>query len=64
MTKEPIAKFVAYEPMLRPLGKTVGGGLRLSLEIPESEWEKVTPLMNPLLKNTSLKITIEQDDNQ
>jgi hypothetical protein len=64
MKAEPISKFIAYEPMLKPLSKTVGGGMRLTLEIPESEWEKVISLTNPALRNTTLKVTIEEDNNQ
>jgi hypothetical protein len=52
-------KFIAYEPMLRPLPSTQGGGFRLSLDISEDQFESIKTLFNPNLKSSPLEVTIK-----
>jgi len=61
MKNKPLSRFVAYEPMLRPLGKSTGGGFRLTLEIPESEYQQIKDLNDPSLQNTTLIVEISRE---
>jgi len=55
-TKE--IKFIAYEPILRPLPATQGGGFRLTLDLSEDQYENIKTLLDPSLRNTSLEVRI------
>jgi hypothetical protein len=60
--KENKYVFIAYEPMLKPLGKSLGGGFRLTLEIPESEYPQIKDLNDPSLKNYTLVVEITKQE--
>jgi len=57
-TKKREIKFTAYDPLLRPLPVTQGGGFRLTIDISEDQYDSIKELLNPDLKNTTLKIKI------
>lgn len=56
-------KFEAFEPMLRPLPANQGGGFRLTIDISEDQYDLIKELLNPALKNTSLKVEINLPEN-
>lgn len=55
--------FIAFEPMLRPLPVTQGGGFRLTLDISEDQYENIKVLFNPIFKNDSLHVKIETENS-
>lgn len=58
MKKKKIADFQAFEPIVKPMGRASGGGFRLQVEIPETEFEKIKELNDPRLKNNILRVKI------
>lgn len=52
-------EFIAYNPSLRPLSSTQGGGFTLSVEISENEWPNIKELNNPSLKNKPFLISLK-----
>ena len=57
-----ISKFIAYDPMLKPLSRNTGGGFRFSVEVTEDQYEQIKDLNDPLLKNSTLLIEIKKQN--
>lgn len=63
-TKQGKIKFTAYDIRLIPLPVTQGGGFRLTMEVPEDQYEQVKDMNDPQLKNTPLEIEIKIDGGE
>lgn len=53
------ATFKAYQPQLKQMSFSQGGGFSLTLEIPESEYENVKELLDPALKEQELTVRLK-----
>jgi len=60
--EKPEIQFNAYDPLLRPLPNTQGGGFRLTVDISEDQYDQIKALINPDLKNTTLTIRITPEE--
>ena len=56
-----VAKFIAYNPVVKPLSVQSGGGFKLSMDISEDQWEKIKELNNPALKNVSFLVSLVKE---
>jgi len=51
-------KFSAYNPVIKVLPDTQGGGYKLELEISESEWENIKEINSPVNKGQQFTVTL------
>lgn len=54
---EETVKFLAYEPTLKPLSGAQGGGFVVTFQVPESEWDKIKNINDPV--NKLVEFTVE-----
>ena len=51
--------FVGYQPRLKPLGASQGGGFRVSFNVSESDWNSLRDLNDPKLQQMMFQVVIK-----
>ena len=52
-------KFTAYEPQVRPLGSTHGGGYVITLQVSEDQWPNIKEINDPINKEKLFKVILK-----
>ena len=54
--------FTAYSPQVKPLGNAQGGGFRVTLDVSETDWDRIKDLNSPTAQQMLFTVLLQGEN--